>query len=151
MTISGLFWLFVGVVGLFHVALGVVTFVVAVRRNKEHHRILQEGHTAQAQCQEVSYVHHTSSTGQSHSERRQVVAFWTGDGRPVRTKVATRIPCAPGEIVPVRYLPERPDRAVSARDAPAGSVLNGVLGAMMVLLTCFGLAVTAVGFGMLLF
>ncbi|WP_373979539.1 DUF3592 domain-containing protein [Streptomyces sp. TLI_146] len=52
-----------------------------------------------------------------------------GEHRPYVLHVA-------GDAVPVRYLPERPDRAMAAEATPGLGVVSCLFGGVMVILTC---------------
>ncbi|MEU0397529.1 DUF3592 domain-containing protein [Streptomyces sp. NPDC006208] len=138
-------WVF-GAAGVLFAAMGIAVLIYTVRNVLERRRILQEGLVAEARCLETFVVHH-SSQGHGQSQRRLILGFRAPDGRDVRAEVVSEVPHVIGDIVPVRYLPQRPERAVpvgAASGIGSGPIL---IGGVMVLFTCIGLFVAATGFG----
>ncbi|MEU2495024.1 DUF3592 domain-containing protein [Streptomyces sp. NPDC007883] len=138
-------WVF-GVVGVLFAAMGIAVLIYTARKVSERRRILREGLVAEASCLETFVVHH-SSQGHGQSQRRLILGFQTPDGRDVRAEVVSDVPHVIGDIVPVRYLPQRPERALPA--GAASGIGSGpiLIGAVMVFFTCIGLFVAATGFG----
>ena len=134
-------WVF-GAVGVLFVAVGIAVLIYTVRKVLVRRRILREGLVAEARCLEMFVVHH-SLQRHGQSQRRLILGFRAPDGRDVQAEVVSDVPHVVGDIVPVRYLPRRPERAVPAGAASgigSGSIL---IGGVMVLFTCIGLFVAA--------
>ncbi|MFF3324251.1 DUF3592 domain-containing protein [Streptomyces sp. NPDC002889] len=142
------FGLVFGSVGLLFAAFGIVMIVFMVRKASEHRRTLREGLVAEARCLETFVVHHRSAEGGGHSQRRLILGFRTSEGRDVRAEIASDVSYVVGDIVPVRYLPERPERAVPAETSPGLGVGSYLAGGVLVLFTCVGLFFAATGFGL---
>ncbi|MFD9564437.1 DUF3592 domain-containing protein [Streptomyces sp. NPDC059994] len=150
-AVGGAFGVVFGSIGLLFAAFGIGMLVVGARKSSEYKRVFREGHMAEARCLETYVVHHHSSNGPSSSQRRLIVAFRSGDGRDVRAEVVARHPYVAGDVVPVRYLPERPDRAVAAEATPGVGVVTCLFSGVMVILTCMGLFFAAIGLGVAAF
>lgn len=116
--------------GLLLAAAGAAGLVFLVRSGMENRRIFRDGLVAEARCLEIYVAHRRSSDGYVTSQRVLVLGFHTPDGRDARAEIATDMPCAMGDIVPVRYLPERPEQVLHAGARPGldfGSCLKGVV------------------------
>ncbi|GAA0588266.1 hypothetical protein GCM10010394_16850 [Streptomyces crystallinus] len=151
MAVGGAFGVVFGSVGLLFAAFGITMLVLGARKSAEYRRVLREGRFAEARCLETYVVHRHSGDGPGTSQRRLIVAFRTGDGREARAEVVSRHPYVAGDVVPVRYPPERPDRAMAAEAAPGVGAITCCFGAAMVLFTCVGLLFAAMGFGVAAF
>ncbi|MEU3505428.1 DUF3592 domain-containing protein [Streptomyces hundungensis] len=148
---GGAFGVVFGCVGLLFAGVGIWLLVWSVRTMSTYRRTLREGLMAQARCLETYVSRHHHSNGFTHSQRHLIVGFRTADGYDVRARVSSRRPFVAGDLVPVRYLPQRPDRAI-ADEAPAGvGVVSCLFGGVMVVITCLGLFFAAMGFGAALF
>ncbi len=115
--------------GLLVAAVGAVGVVFLVRSGMENRRIFRDGLVAEARCLETYMLNSRSTDGYLSSRRVLVLGFHTPDGRDVRTEMAD-IPYATGDIVPVRYLPERPEQVLHAGARPGwdfGSCLKGAV------------------------
>lgn len=144
---DGMFEPFFGALGLLIAAFGIGMLVLLVRKGSENRRILREGLVAEARCLETFMVHHRSSDGAGRSQRRLILGFRASDGREVRTEIAADVPYVVGDIVPVRYLPERPERVVPAGASPGLGFATCVAGGVALVFTFVGVffAVTAFG------
>ncbi|MFD7165768.1 DUF3592 domain-containing protein [Streptomyces violascens] len=150
-AVGGAFGVAFGCVGLLFALVGIAMLVGVVRRVSEHRRTLREGLRAQARCLETYVVRTHRSGGPVHHQRRLIVGFRVGDGRDVRVQVTSRQPYVTGDMVPVRHLPHRPERAV-VDEAPTGvGVVSCLFGGAMVVFTCVGLFFAAIGFGAAVF
>ncbi|MCT9088775.1 DUF3592 domain-containing protein [Streptomyces sp. ASQP_92] len=148
---GGAFGVVFGCVGLLFAGVGTGALVWTVRTVSTYKRTLREGLRAEARCLETYVTRHHHSDGYTHSRRHLVVGFRTADGYDVRAKVSSRRPFVAGDNIPVRYLPQHPDRAVTD-EAPTGvGVVSCLFGGVMVALTCLGLFFAAMGFGAALF
>ncbi|OAR26745.1 hypothetical protein A8W25_00035 [Streptomyces sp. ERV7] len=150
-AVGGVFGVVFGSVGLLFAAFGITMLVLGARKSAEYRRVLREGQFAEARCLETYVVHRHSTDGPSSSQRRLIVAFRTGDGREARAEVVSRHPYVAGDVVPVRYPPERPERAMAAEPTPGVGAVTCLLGGVMVLFTCVGLLFAAIGFGVAAF
>ncbi|MFI6470999.1 DUF3592 domain-containing protein [Streptomyces sp. NPDC050516] len=150
-AVGGAFGVVFGCVGLLFAVVGIGALLWVVRRVSEHKRTLREGVMAQARCLETYVVRTHRSDGPVHHQRRLIVGFRAGDGRDVRVRVTSRQPYVTGDAVAVRYLPNRPERAV-VDEAPTGiGVVSCLFGGAMVVFTCVGLFFAAIGFGAAVF
>ncbi|MFF3691231.1 DUF3592 domain-containing protein [Streptomyces sp. NPDC002187] len=138
----------IGTIGLLFAALGIVMLVLTVRRVLEYRRTLREGLVAEARCLETFVVHNRSSEGHGHSQRRLILGFRTPDGRDVRAEVTSEVPYVVGDIVPVRYLPQRPERAVPATASSGLGIGPYLVGGVVTVFICAGLFFAATGFGL---
>ncbi|MDJ0466438.1 DUF3592 domain-containing protein [Streptomyces sp. H27-C3] len=146
------FGMFFGMIGLLFAAVGIGMFVWTVRKAAAYSRTLREGLMAEARCLETFMVHQNSSNGPGHSQRRLILGFYTFDGRDVRAQVTSHQPYVRGDIVPVRYLPHSPERAVPAGAPPPGmGAASCLMGGLQVIFVCMGLLFAVVGFAMALF
>ncbi|MGW6979162.1 hypothetical protein ACWGE1_06895 [Streptomyces sp. NPDC054932] len=134
-------WAF-GAAGMLLVAMGIEVLIYTVRR-----RILREGLVAEVRWLETFVVHH-SSQGQGQSQRRLILGFQTPDGLDARAEIVSDVPHVTGDIGPVRYLPQRPERVLPA--GAASGIGSGpiLIGAVMVFMTCIGLFVAATAFSL---
>ncbi|MFF4183434.1 DUF3592 domain-containing protein [Streptomyces sp. NPDC001691] len=150
-AVGGIFGVVFGSVGLLFVAVGLGALVWVARTVSEHKRTLREGLRAGARCLETHVVRTHTSGGATRVRRRLIVGFRTVGGREVRARVTSRHPYVAGDVVPVRYVAHRPERAV-ADEAPTGvGVVACLFGGAMVAVMCMGLFFAAVGFGAALF
>ncbi|MFD9222990.1 DUF3592 domain-containing protein [Streptomyces sp. NPDC060064] len=149
-ALGGMFGFVFGVFGLLFAAFGIGMLIWLARRGSEYKRTLREGLVAEARCLETFMVHR-SSDGHGHSERRQILGFRTSDGRDVRAQVASEQLYVVGDIVPVRYLPQRPERAVPAASPPVLGAMSYLTGGVLVVFTCVGLFFAAMGFALAVF
>ncbi|MCX4825643.1 DUF3592 domain-containing protein [Streptomyces sp. NBC_01142] len=149
-AVGGAFGFVFGAFGLLFAAFGIGMLIWMVRRTSAYKRTLREGLVAEARCLET-FVMHRSSNGHGHSQRRQILGFRTSDGRDVRAQVASDQLYVVGDIVPVRYLPHRPEQAVPAAAPPGLGVMSYLTGAVLVVFTCIGLFFAALGFGLAVF
>lgn len=135
-----------GAAGVLFAAMGIAVLIYTARKVVERRRILRDGLVAEARCLETFVVHH-SSQGHGQSQRRLILGFQTPDGRDVRAEVVSDVPHVIGDIVPVRYLPQRPERALPA--GAASGIGSGpiLIGGVMLLFTCMGLFIAATAFG----
>lgn len=150
-AVDGAFGLVFGALGLLFAALGIGMLTWMVRRASEYRRTLREGLVAEAQCLDTFVVHRRSPDGPGHSQRRLILEFRTSEGRDVRAEVASQQPYVAGDIVPVRYLPQRPERAVPAGASPGLGVASCLAVGVLVVFTSMGLCFAAIGFGLAVF
>ncbi|WP_406263432.1 DUF3592 domain-containing protein [Streptomyces sp. NBC_00191] len=150
-AVDGASGLVFGALGLLFAALGIGMLVWMVRRAAEYKRTLREGLVAEAQCLDTFVVHRRSSNGHRHSQRRLILGFRTSDGRDVRAEIASQQPYAAGDIVPVRYLPQRPERPVPAAASPGLGVASCLAVGVLVVFTSIALFFAATGFGLAVF
>ncbi|MFJ9457770.1 DUF3592 domain-containing protein [Kitasatospora sp. NPDC101447] len=139
MSDGGVVWSVLGVVGS---AAGVAALAAVVLRVRLRARILAQGLTAQARCLETFLTTETWGTGSERhtsTERHVIMGFRTADGRDVRFRDRPGALRVVGDRVPVRYLPERPQRVVTTDRHPSGVTAPLVAGAVA------GLVVVAVG------
>ncbi|MFE5626742.1 DUF3592 domain-containing protein [Streptomyces virginiae] len=135
------------VIGLLVAALGTAGLVSMVRLALVNRRTIREGVPAEARCLEAYVVHNRSSDGYTTSQRRLILGFEAPDGRDVRAELVAQAPYAVGDIVPVRYLPECPERVVPA-GASFGIGLSACLKGMAMLgLVYAGLSLTVMALG----
>lgn len=109
-------------------SIGALLAVLAIRIHRRTVRTLAEGLVAEATVLDTYVTQHRSGTGESRrvtSRRHAVLAFRTHDGRDVRVDEINGGLRVTGDRVAVRYLPERPDRAIAADQGPgtAGTVI----------------------------
>uniref|UniRef100_A0AAU2VF48 DUF3592 domain-containing protein n=1 Tax=Streptomyces sp. NBC_00003 TaxID=2903608 RepID=A0AAU2VF48_9ACTN len=150
-AVGGAFGVVFGCVGLLFAVVGIGALIGVVRKVSEHKRTLREGLTAQARCLEAYVVRTHRSDGLVHHQRRLIVGFRAVDGREVRVQVTSRQPYVTGDMVPVRYVPHRPERAV-VDEAPTGvGVVSCLFAGVMVVFACLGLFFAAIGFGAAVF
>ncbi|WP_434600138.1 DUF3592 domain-containing protein [Streptomyces sp. A5-4] len=145
-TGSGVFGLVLGTLGLLIAAFGIGAFVFMRRKAAEYQQTLRAGLMAEGRCLETHVVHHQSSNGSGNSQRRLIVGFLTYDGRQIRATVAARRPYVAGDLVPLRYLPHRPERAVVDGAPVRLGVASCVVGGMTVMLVGMGLVFALIGF-----
>ncbi|MFF7995732.1 DUF3592 domain-containing protein [Kitasatospora xanthocidica] len=139
MSDGNVVWSVLGVVGS---AAGVAALVGVVLRVRLRARTLTQGMTAQARCLETYLTVATLGTGPEQrisTERHVIMGFRTPDGQDVRFRDRSGTPRVTGDQVRVRYLPERPQRAVIADQHPSGITGRLVAGAVS------GLVIVAVG------
>jgi hypothetical protein len=136
-----------GSLGALFACVGVVMILVMGLRLAERRRTLREGLLAEGRCLETFMVHRSSTDGRSESSRYQIVGFETADGREVRARMAAGRLSVVGDFVPVRYLPERPERAVPADASPGPAPADGLAVVALVVFTCVGVFFAASGFG----
>ncbi|MEU3923290.1 DUF3592 domain-containing protein [Streptomyces sp. NPDC029004] len=146
--VGGAFGLVFGAFGLLFAALGIGMLTWMARRASEYRRTLREGLVAEAQCLDTFVVHRRSPNGHGHSRRHLILGFRTSDGRDVRAEIASHEPYVAGDIVPVRYLPQRPERAVPAGASPGPGVASCLTVGVLVVFTSVGLFFAATGFGL---
>jgi hypothetical protein len=145
---DGTFGLFFGAFGLLFAAIGIGMLVLMVRKGSENRRILREGLLAEARCLETYVTHHRSAEGAGRSQRRLILGFRTSEGQDARAEIASDLPHVVGDIVPVRYLPQHPERVVPAGASPGLGFPTYLAGAVAVVFTCAGLFFAATGFGL---
>ncbi|MFD7261691.1 DUF3592 domain-containing protein [Streptomyces sp. NPDC059874] len=131
--------------GLMLAVVGAVGVVWLVRSGKENRRIFRDGLVAEARCLETYVMNSRSTDGYLSSRRVLVLGFHTPDGRDVRTEMAD-IPYAKGDTVPVRYLPERPERVLHAGARPGLDFGSCYKGAVFLGMVCGGLMIVNFGF-----
>ncbi|MBM9508904.1 DUF3592 domain-containing protein [Actinacidiphila acididurans] len=86
-----------------------------VRGIRRQRRTLARGLTAEARCLETYVTHdgdHSSST------RHVILGFRTQDGSEIRIEDTSRVPRVVGDVAQVRYLPDRPHRAIVIGSSP---------------------------------
>jgi hypothetical protein len=110
--------------GFLFAILGTVLAVALVRRVVNRSRVLSHGLTAEARCLDT-YVTRDS---EGSSRRRVILGFTTVDGQQIRIEEAPRGPIVAGDLVQVRYLPQRPERAVQVGGSAVGAALGTVIG-----------------------
>ncbi|MFE7182800.1 DUF3592 domain-containing protein [Streptomyces erythrochromogenes] len=135
------------VIGLLVAALGVAGLVSMARLALVNRRAIREGVVAEARCLEAYVVHNRSSDGYTTSRRRLILGFLTPEGRDVRTELVAHVPYAVGDTVPVRYLPECPERVVPAGATFGIGLSAGLKGVAMLGLVYAGLSLTAMALG----
>ncbi|MFE9450507.1 DUF3592 domain-containing protein [Streptomyces sp. NPDC006739] len=143
----GSFGVVFGVVGLLFASIGVAGGVRLVRRRAMVHRVLTKGLVAEGLVLET----YLSVHGRQHvtTSRRAIIAFRTADGAEHRIYASPRRPLLAGDRVLVRYLPEAPERAVTADAASGGSSALMLLPlAFLGVFVIIGLFFAATGFGM---
>ncbi|WP_406197213.1 DUF3592 domain-containing protein [Kitasatospora sp. NBC_01560] len=132
-----------GIVGSVFAALGPAMAVAAVHRARLRARTLANGLVAQAVCLETYVTEERVGTDLSdrrtRSVRHVILGFRTFDGRDVRFRDTSGAPRVVGDHVPVRYLPDRPHRAVTADRGTSGAVAGAVVA------TVFGLVFAVTG------
>ncbi|MFD8197253.1 DUF3592 domain-containing protein [Streptomyces wuyuanensis] len=138
-------WGFVAA-GVLFAAMGIGVLISTARKVVERRRILRDGLVAEASCLETFVVHHASQ-GHGQSQRRLILGFQTPDGRDVRAEAVSDVPHVIGDIVPVRYLAQRPERALPAKAASGIGSGPILIGSVMVFITCMGLFMAATAFG----
>ncbi|MFF4383193.1 DUF3592 domain-containing protein [Kitasatospora sp. NPDC001547] len=110
-----------GAIGLLAVGLGVVKPVLGIRRARLDLRTLAEGLSAEARCLETYTTQERDpSSRRTRTERHVILGFRTRDGAEVRLEDTSGAPRVVGDRVTVRYLPDRPHRAVVVDRARAG-------------------------------
>ncbi|MFD8885566.1 DUF3592 domain-containing protein [Streptomyces erythrochromogenes] len=136
-----------GVIGLLVAALGIAGLVSMVRVALVNRRTIREGVVAEARCLEAYVVHNRSSDGYTTSQRRLILGFLTPEGRDVRTELVAQVPYAVGDTVPVRYLPECPERVVPAGATFGIGLSAGLKGVAMLGLVYAGLSLMVMALG----
>ncbi|MFE6050458.1 DUF3592 domain-containing protein [Kitasatospora sp. NPDC056446] len=115
------------------VVAGAAALVAVVLRVRLRARILAQGVTARARCLETYLTVETRGAGterRTSTERHVIMGFTTPDGRDVRFRDRSGVPRVTGDLVRVRYLPERPRRVVFADGHPSGVSGRLVAGAV---------------------
>ncbi|MFE5675615.1 DUF3592 domain-containing protein [Streptomyces erythrochromogenes] len=135
------------VIGLLVAALGIAGLVSMVRVALVNRRTIREGVVAEARCLEAYVVHNRSSDGYTTSQRRLILGFLTPEGRDVRTELVAHVPYAVGDTVPVRYLPECPERVVPAGATFGIGLSAGLKGVAMLGLVYAGLSLMVMALG----
>ncbi|MFD7901781.1 DUF3592 domain-containing protein [Kitasatospora sp. NPDC059747] len=139
-------WSIAGVAGL---AVGVTILAFTVARIRLRARILAHGLVTDATCLDTYVTVGTHGTGEDRrpsGERHVIIGFRPEDGRDVRFRDTSGVPFVKGDRMQVRYLPHRPQRALTADRHPSG--INGPLAAAAVaglLVVAFGVVGTGLG------
>ncbi len=110
-------------------------------------RTIREGVVAEAPCLGAYVVHNRSSDGYTTSQWRLILGFLTPEGRDVRTELVAHVPYAVGDTVPVRYLPECPERVVPAGATFGIGLSAGLKGVAMLGLVYAGLSLMVMALG----
>ncbi|MFJ6384372.1 DUF3592 domain-containing protein [Kitasatospora sp. NPDC092039] len=111
----------VGAIGLLAVGLGVVKPVLGVRRARLDLRTPAEGLSAEARCLETYTTQERDpSSRRTRTERHVILGFRTRDGAEVRLEDTSGARRVVGDHATVRYLPDRPHRAVVVDRGRAG-------------------------------
>lgn len=136
-----------GLVGLLFAGIGVALLIGGIRTAANRNRILASGVTVEARCLDTFTRRDSEGSGSRHA----ILGFTTRDGREIRIQPAVSGPIVVGDFVPVRYDPQRPERAVLVGDG-SSRVGNGCAMAVgLVVCTGFiviGLLFAAGGFGL---
>lgn len=103
------------IVGVVLVAASAALGTAVVRGIRLQRRILAHGLTAEARCLETYVTHDADRTS---STRHVILGFRTQDGADIRIEDTSRVPRVVGDITRVRYLPDRPHRAITAGSSP---------------------------------
>ncbi|MFD5428343.1 hypothetical protein [Streptomyces sp. NPDC127084] len=101
---------------------------------------------AEARCLETYVANRSAGQGYVTSQRVLVLGFHTPDGRDVRAQLATDMPYAKGDIVPVRYLPEQPAQVLPAEARPGLDFVSCVKVAGSLAIVCAGVLIVMNGF-----
>lgn len=137
-----------GLVGCLFALIGAGLCVALVRGAVLRQQALTRGLSAEARCLDT-YVTRDAD-GDSH--RKVVLGFTAADGRAVRLTVSAPRTAVTGDLVQVRYLPNRPERAAVVGSGGPASLFGTAIGvATCLLFTCGGLFFAAVGFGLGMF
>ncbi|MFI5757162.1 DUF3592 domain-containing protein [Streptomyces sp. NPDC051569] len=150
-AIGGAFGVLIGLIGLLFACVGAGLGITLLCRMRWRGRALTHGLAAQARVLDT-YVTHSSRIGPDQpgdtSTRHVILGFRTQDGRDIRIEDTSGLPRVIGDLVQVRYLPERPERAAVAGTSSVGAGVGLALGlAFCVVFTCGGLFFAAMGFG----
>ncbi|MFK0151835.1 DUF3592 domain-containing protein [Streptomyces sp. NPDC090493] len=114
---------------------------------------LARGLMAEARCVQTFETEERDSDGDKIRKLHMILAFRTRDGANVRLERIVSVHATTGvhfvgDVVPVRYLPEHPERAtVTAPGAGQESCVMGCGVVIGLLLACAGLFGAAVQFG----
>ncbi len=132
-----------GLVGSVFAVAGVGMAVALVRRLAGRRRALAHGLPAEARCLET----YTTRNGDGPSHRHTILGFRTQDGREVRIDDTTSRTVVVGDVVTVRYLPERPERAAVVGSGGAGTWVGAFSAiAFCAVFTAMGLVFAVMGF-----
>ncbi|MEY9875166.1 hypothetical protein ABH931_004667 [Streptacidiphilus sp. MAP12-33] len=144
---SGGFGVVFGLVGLFFGVVGCALAISSARRLWFRQAALARGLMAEAGCVETFVSRSHNSEGGTSTTRHMILAFRTQDGAEIRLD-RTAGTLLVGDVVPVRYLPEHPQRAtVVAPGAGRESVGLFIGVAFGLLFGGMGLFFAATGFG----
>ncbi|QMU69599.1 DUF3592 domain-containing protein [Streptacidiphilus sp. P02-A3a] len=134
-----------GLVGFVFALIGIGLGVALVRGMVLRQQALTRGLSAEARCLDT-FVARDADGGR---HRRVVLGFTAVDGRAIRLTVGAPRTVVIGDLVQVRYLPNRPERAIVVGSGGPGSLFGTVIGvAACLLFTLAGLFVGAVGLGL---
>ncbi|MFE9250570.1 DUF3592 domain-containing protein [Streptomyces sp. NPDC007088] len=145
------FGLVFGLLGGLFAALGaggIIGVLVSLSRRR---RTLATGRRAEATVVDT-YVTRRENAGFSETdtatrtERRALLEFSAADGRRVRFE-ETSGKRVRGDVVPVRYPADHPERAVCVDSGPGGRVGTVFLIAFLIVFTALGLYFASLGFG----
>jgi hypothetical protein len=136
-------------VGLFFAGIGIAGMIGAGHMVWLRRRTLAQGLSAEAVCLETYLKQERSEDGPTRTTRHAILGFRTHDGRDIRIDRTSGFTGTVGDFVPVRYLPERPDRAIAVGPGSSSGVVGAVIGMVfLAVFTCVGLSFAAVAFGL---
>ncbi|MFD7479029.1 DUF3592 domain-containing protein [Streptomyces sp. NPDC059837] len=133
---------------LFLAGMGVAFVIFCTRRLWFRQVALARGLMTEAVCVETFVTEEWDfDSNMTKTTRHMILAFRTRDGAEIRLDRTIGAHVV-GDVVPVRYLPEHPERAaVATRGAGVESVGYGCGVALGLVFACLGLFFAAVGFG----
>ncbi|MFJ5921812.1 DUF3592 domain-containing protein [Kitasatospora sp. NPDC092948] len=127
------------------VALGIVAGIANARQVDRVRRTFAEGLAAEAVVLATYKTESTSGVGDNRSTtttHHTILAFRTLDGREFRLDERNGRRRAVGDRIEVRYLPERPDRAVAVDRGPGEDIAGWVLCILLIAGGLVGLAIS---------
>ena len=134
-----------GLVGFLFALLGAGFCVALVRGAVLRRRALARGLSAEARCLDTYVTRDADGAG----HRKVVLGFTAADGRAVRLTVSAPRTMVTGDLVQVRYLPHRPERAAVVGSGGPAALLGTAIAVVTCLVFAFGgLFFGAVGFGL---
>ena len=137
-----------GLIGFLFALAGAGMCVALVRGAVLRQQALTRGLAAEARCLDT-YV---SRDADGAGHRKVILGFTAADGRAVRLTVGAPRTMVTGDLVQVRYLPDRPERAAVVGSGGSASLFGTAVGVVACLLFTFGgLFFGVVGFGLGLF
>jgi len=134
-----------GLVGFLFALVGAGLCVALVRGAVLRQQALTRGLSAEARCLDT-YVTHDAD-GDRH--RKAVLGFTAADGQAVRMTVGAPRTMVTGDLVQVRYLSNRPQRAAVVGSGGPAALIGTAIGVVTCLLfTIGGLILGTVGLGL---
>ena len=131
---------FFSLIGFVFAFIGAGLAFALVRGAVIRRRVLTEGIPAEARCLDT-YVTRDAEGG---SRRKVILGFSTRDGQQIRFEESPRSVLVTGDVVPIRYLPDRPQRAAVVGSGGAGALVGTAIG----LVVCAMFVLVGLTFGL---